>query len=273
MQGKLHVAAAFDFQASDDGKGCIPQHLILTVGQGLGWRDDDTVTGMYTNRIQIFHTADDDAVILAVSDNLILHFFPARYRLFQQNLPDGAFLDAQLAEMFQFFVVVSDAATCATKGIGRSDDHWISDFFYKGFALLHTGCNGAGRNGMSCRKHQFFKGFPIFRLVDAIFVDAKQFRAIFLENTFLIQRHGKIQTCLSAETRQHALRPFLCQNLFYRFFSNGLQIYFVCDALIGHNSRRIAVDQNGFNPFFADGFARLSSRIVKLRRLTDNNRT
>jgi hypothetical protein len=42
--------------------------------------------------------------------------------------------------------------------------------------------------------------------------------------------------------------------------------------MVGHDRRRIGVDQDHFVAFFPQGFARLGARIIKFTGLTDNDR-
>src|SRR6266705_1434201 len=51
-----------------------------------------------------------------------------------------------------------------------------------------------------------------------------------------------------------------------------LEIDAVRDLLVGHDRRRVGVDQDRYHPLLAQGFAGLRARIVELRRLADNDR-
>ena len=77
MKGKLHVAAACDFQFADNIQRGGTQHLVLLIPQGLGGSHHDTVSGVHTHRINIFHVADGNHIAGAVPHHLILDLFPS----------------------------------------------------------------------------------------------------------------------------------------------------------------------------------------------------
>ena len=113
VQSVLHVAAPFDLEVADDVDGCGAEHLVLAVGQGLGRSHYDGVAGVDTYGVDIFHSADDDAVVRAVPHDFKLHFLPARNGPFHQNLVDGRQLDAAVGNFFHFIAVMGNAAAGA----------------------------------------------------------------------------------------------------------------------------------------------------------------
>ena len=109
----LDIAAAFDLEVADDVEGCGTEHLILSIGQRLCRSDDDGVTGMNTDRIDIFHGTDDDAVIRTVSHDFEFDFFPAGNAAFYEDLIDRGELDAAVCDFFHFVAIMCDAAAGA----------------------------------------------------------------------------------------------------------------------------------------------------------------
>ena len=77
MQGKLHVTASGDVELVDNIQRRGTKHLIFLIAQGLGRRYDDTVSGMHTDRIEIFHVTYRDTVSCAVTHYLVFDFLPA----------------------------------------------------------------------------------------------------------------------------------------------------------------------------------------------------
>ena len=113
VKAVLNIAAAFDLEVADDVKRCGTEHLILAIGQRLGRSDDDGVTGMDTDRIDVFHGADDDAVVRTVSHDFEFDFFPAGDAAFYEDLIDRGELDATVRDLFHFVAVMCDAAAGA----------------------------------------------------------------------------------------------------------------------------------------------------------------
>ena len=92
------------------------------------------------------------------------------------------------------------------------------------------------------------------------------------EETGLLQLHAEVQSSLSAQRRQNAVRLFLFDDLFQNLYRQRLDVNLICNILVRHDRRRIGVDENNLDALFLQGTARLSSRIVELCCLTDNDR-
>ena len=86
---------------------------------------------MYSDRVQVFHAADDDAVVSSVTHDLELDLFPAGYGFFEKYLSDGAAFHTLVAQFFQFFLVLCDAAACTAEGKCRTHDYRVVDNFGK----------------------------------------------------------------------------------------------------------------------------------------------
>ena len=82
VQCKLTVTTALYLQFGNNVDRSGTQHLIFPICQSYSRGDNDTIAGVYADRIEIFHGADGDDVALAVTDHLKLDFFPAADALF-----------------------------------------------------------------------------------------------------------------------------------------------------------------------------------------------
>ncbi len=88
VQRELDVAAAFDFQGPDDVEAGAAQHLIFGVGKRERRGDDDRISGVDSDGIDVLHVADDDAVVGTVAQDFVFDFLPAQQRAFDQRLMD-----------------------------------------------------------------------------------------------------------------------------------------------------------------------------------------
>ncbi len=61
---------------------------MVAVRKSLLGGDDDRFTGMDSHRVDVFHRADDDAVVSRVSHHLVLVLLPAENALFDEHLTD-----------------------------------------------------------------------------------------------------------------------------------------------------------------------------------------
>ena len=77
---------------------------------------------MHTHRIKILNGADNDAIVILVSDHLHFIFLPANERLIDEQFIGGRKLKAASTDLLKFLTVVGDAAATAAQGKRRPDD-------------------------------------------------------------------------------------------------------------------------------------------------------
>ena len=66
--------------------GGFPEEVELLVGQCLGRGYNYAFPSVDTERIEILHIADSDAVVIAISHHFILDFLPSAQRFFHEHL-------------------------------------------------------------------------------------------------------------------------------------------------------------------------------------------
>ena len=87
-----------------------------------------------------------------------------------------------------------------------------------------------------------------------------------------MKRHGCIQRGLTAKGWQDCVRLFLHDDGLDYLRGNRLNVCCIGEVGVGHDGRRVRVDQDHTDTLFAKDAARLGARVVKLARLTDNDR-
>jgi hypothetical protein len=123
VQAELDVGAAgIDADLAQAGDRRVAHDLVFFVGQRQRRRHGDAVAGMDAHRIDVFDRADDDAVVLAVADDLHLVFFPAEDGFLNQHLGGGGGFEAALDDLLELFLVVGDTAAGAAQGETWADD-------------------------------------------------------------------------------------------------------------------------------------------------------
>ena len=60
--------------------------MILRVAQSLGWSDNDTLTSMDAQWIEVFHVTYGDTVVVTVTNHLVLNLLPTLQTLLYQYL-------------------------------------------------------------------------------------------------------------------------------------------------------------------------------------------
>ena len=69
---------------------------------------------MNAHRVEVFHVADYDAVIILITHYLVFIFSPAQYAFFYQDLLDTRITQTQSNYFLQLLLIFSNAAAGAT---------------------------------------------------------------------------------------------------------------------------------------------------------------
>ena len=130
-----------------------------------------------------------------------------------------------------------------------------------------------GRDRLADFLHRILEHLAVLRLLDGESRRADQLHLRMLVKISLIrQLHREIQSGLTAQSRKQGIRFFLLDDFFHDLGGQRLDIDLIGDILVRHNRRRVAVQQHDLHAFLMKGTAGLRSGVVKLRRLTDDDR-
>ena len=123
---------------------------------------------MYTNRIQVFHITNGDAVACTVTHYFVLDFFPSGDTSLYQNLAYTGKTQTIFQDLDQFRFVVSDTAAASAQGICRTKNHRITDRVGKCNTVFY-GCNNQGcRNRLTNLFHRIFEFLTVFCFFDGL---------------------------------------------------------------------------------------------------------
>ena len=109
VKGVLHITFAHNTNMTNDLDGQRTKFMIFGVGQRLRRSNHYRLTGMDAKRIEILHIADGDAIIVSVSNYLILNLFPSLQALLYKHLRrerEGFF-----CQTIKLFFIVAEART------------------------------------------------------------------------------------------------------------------------------------------------------------------
>ena len=120
--------------------------------------------------------------------------------------------------------------------------------------------------------HGIFELHTVFGFVDGLRRRTDQLYTVFVQNAMTMQIQRTVQCGLTAHGWQNRIRFFLFDDFFHHFPSDRLDIGRIRHLRVGHDRRRIGVHQNHAITLFAQGFTRLRTRVVKLTRLSDDDR-
>ena len=69
-----------------DADGDLAELVVFVISQRLRGSDDDTLTGMDTEWVEVLHITDGDTVVVAVTYDFVLDFLPALEALLYEDL-------------------------------------------------------------------------------------------------------------------------------------------------------------------------------------------
>ncbi len=276
---ELHVGAAgIDADLAQHRQRGVAQQLVFLVGQGLRRRDGDRVAGMDAHRVQVLDRADDDAVVLLVADHFHLVLFPAQQRFLDQQLARRRQVQAALADLLEFLAVVGDAAAGAAQRERRADHDRIAagvglarDLRLDGQRLFHRMRDaGLGRTETDLG-HRVLELLPVLGLVDRLGRRADQLDLVLVEHAVAVQVQRAVQRGLATHGRQDRIGALLGDDALDHFPGDGLDVGHIGGVRVGHDGRRVRIDQDDLEPFLAQRLARLRAGIVELAGLADDD--
>ena len=272
MQRELAVAAALNAERIDDIDRRGAEHLVFLVGERDRRSDDDAVAGVHADRIEVLHRADRDRVAEAVADHLKFDFLPARDALFNEDLRDRREREAVRRDLHQLLAVADDAAAGAAERECRADDDRIRDLLGELQRVLHRGDDLRGNAGLIDALHRILEDLAVLGLIDRLRRGAEQTDVVLFEKALLRELHRKREAGLAAEAGKDAVRLFLFDDALDRGQRERLNIDVVCHGVVGHDRRRVRVDEDDLDAVRLEGAAGLRARVVEFRSLTDHDR-
>ena len=174
--------------------------------------------------------------------------------------------------LLEFVAVIGDAAARTAESKGRADDDRKTQLRLRCARLVHVMHRerlGAGKANLV---HRLLEQVAVFRRFNRLNRGADEFNAITLQHAVFGQVKRAVERRLPAHRRQNRVRALLGDNLLHRLPLNRLDVRRVCHLRIGHNRRRVGIDENDAEALAAQRLARLRAGIIKLAGLADDNR-
>ena len=227
---------------------------------------------MHAHGIEILHAAYGDNVARPVAHNFKFDFLPAVDVTFHQHLCNRRKQKTCRRDFPQFFFVLSDAAAAASQRKRRPDNDRIPDA-PGGFCGLFDRTGNFRRNhGLPELLHRLTEKLSVLRTVDCFGRSAEEPHTHFFKKALFCKLHGKRQAGLSAQSHQQAVGTFLLDNTAQTRQSQRLKIDLIGQCAVCHDCGRIGVCQHDVDARLFQNAAGLRTRVVKLRRLSDDNR-
>ena len=262
-------AAAFDADGTDHRSCRVPQLLIGLVGERHLRCDGDRVAGVHAHRVEVLDRADDHDVVDAVAHDLELELVPAAHRLLDENLADRALAQAALDLCAQLVLGLCKPSAVAAERERRPHDRRCHDSPQPVEARDRLRPGNAQPGTLDAVLEQL----PVLGPVDHVERRTDQLHLELVEDSGLRELARQVERGLAAHGRQHRVGTLAAQYRRDAFEIERLEVRTVREARIGHDRRRVGVDDDRAKAVVAKHFQRLAARVVELARLPDHDRT
>ena len=234
-----------------DADSDLAELVVFVIRQRLRGSDDDTLTGMDTERVEVLHITDGDTVVVAVTYDLVLDFLPALEALLYEDLRgEGEGLATQFVKLS---FVVAEAAAQATESVGGTDDDGVAQLL--GCTARIFGClYGMALDRLDADLIELAsEEVTVFRVHNGLDGSTQYLDIVLLEDAALVECYTAVERCLSAEGKEDPLRTLLLDDLLDEEGGDGEEVDLVSDAFGGLYRGDVGVDEYGAYPLFAHG--------------------
>ena len=226
---------------------------------------------MHAHGVEVLDGAHDDAVAGVITHDLHLVLFPALDGLLDQHLVGRRELEALAHDGDEFLVSMSDAATGAAEGKARAQYAGIAHALGDSLGVGHAVGIARARDLQANLGHGLVKEFAVLAALDSGQVAADHLDAVLVERTVLCQLDGGVQTGLATQRGQQRVRVLFLDHALDKLGGDGLDIGAVGKTRVGHDGRRVGVDQDDLKAILLEHLAGLGTGVVELTGLANDN--
>ena len=174
--------------------------------------------------------------------------------------------------MPQFLHIINKPAAGSTHAVGRANNNRIAERRSRFFRILNGVYRFTLRHIYTQAVHCFLERNSVFAAHNGINLDADYLDAVFVQDSGLRQFCAEVKAGLSPQVWQQGIRPLLFNYLSHCCEVKRLDIGNIRRSGVGHDSCRIRIHQHYFITQPAEGFTSLSTGVIKLAGLPDNDR-
>ena len=226
---------------------------------------------MHAHGVEVLDGAHNDAVAGVVAHNLHLVLFPALDGLLDQHLMSRREFKALAHDGDELLVGMRDATAGAAQGKARTQHAGISHALGDALGVCHAVGIARARDLQADLGHGLVKELAVLAALDGGKVTADHLDTVLVERAVLCQLDGGIQTGLAAQRGQQRVRSFLLDHTLDKFGGDGLDIGAVGQARVGHDGRRVGVDQDDLKAILLEHLAGLGAGVIELAGLANDD--
>ena len=227
---------------------------------------------MDPHRVDILDRADDDAIVGAVAHDFHLIFLPPDDALVDQHLGGRAGLQPRAHEMLIFLAVIGDPPASPAQREARPDDGGKPDVRQRACGLVPAVHNRRARTFEPDAVHRVAEFLAVLGLLDRFRISADQLHPQPVERPALVKRERRVERRLPAHRREQGIGSLGFDDLGDDLGRDRLDIGRVGQLGIGHDRRRVRIDDDDAIALGLERLDRLRPGVIKLRRLADDDR-
>ena len=260
--------AGVDADRADDADRRVAQLLVRIVAERHLRRDGDRVTGVDAHRIEVLDRADDHDVVGSVAHDLELELVPAAHRLLDEHLRDRRLGQAAQDLAVQLLGRVGEAAAVTAERERRADDGGQRD----PVQIVARGDDARRRHLEAAAFDRLLEELAIFRTLNRLDPRADQLDPELAQDPVRVELARQVERGAAAHRRQQGIRALAPQHPDDAFEIERLEVRAVGKARVGHDRRRVRVDDDRAISVLPQHLQRLAACVVELGRLPDHDR-
>ncbi|GKT92902.1 LOW QUALITY PROTEIN: hypothetical protein Ct61P_10752 [Colletotrichum tofieldiae] len=269
VQGILDVALSDNTQVADDVDSRGTKHVVVFVGQGLRRSNNDGVTGVNAERVEVLHVAHRDAVVLRITNNLVLNLLPALHTALDEHLRTGG--KGLVAEIEQLGLVVGETTAKTTQGIGGSDNDGEANVLDARHGLVNVASRGRLGTFLANGVHATGEELAVLSGDDGVNGGTQDLDAELLE--LILELDTDLQSGLSTECDIDGIGSLVLDDLADKLGVDRKEVHLVGKTLGRLDGGNIGVDENGINALLLQSLDSLGAGIIELSSLSDAETT
>ena len=224
---------------------------------------------MDAHRVEVLDRADDDGVVSAVAHQLELELVPAEQRLLDEHLADRALGERALQQTLELLGRPRRAAAVPAERERRPQDHRQGQTLGH---VLRRRDDRRLRHPQARREHGLAEALAVLGALDDVDRRPDQLDAEIVEDALLGERDGEVERGLAAHRRQQRVGPLALEHARDALEVERLEVRAVGEPGVGHDRRRVRVDDDRPEPVLPQHLQRLAARVVELAGLPDHDR-
>ena len=242
LQSVLDIALANDAQVTDNLNSSSAEHVVLLIRQSLTRGNNDTVTGVDSERVEVLHVANGDTVVGSVTNNLVLNLLPALEGLLDENL--GGERQRAGGQVTELFGVGSEARTQTTKGVSRPDNDGVANLL----GSLESVLDSLDGSRFGNRNINLVQGLgeevTVFTGLQGLDGGTENLDTVAFKGAHAVHLHTQVQGGLTTEGEENTIRALTLNDVGNIFGGDGEVVDFIRKLVVGLDSRNVGVNQD-----------------------------